>query len=113
MQRRPEGNPLLTGRDNTSIPACTPPGPIPYLRDRALVLRARPEADEQEDYGLPQHLAMDRAFIWVADMVPNNEIIIITLVYIQGSAEMRYIVTDMSFQRLHYGTDISTLRSLN
>jgi hypothetical protein len=42
------------------------------LRDKALVLGARPEADEQEDYGLPQHLAMDRTFIWVAEQVPKE-----------------------------------------
>jgi hypothetical protein len=86
---RRESSALRTGRDNKAYLHCTPPGPIPYLRDRALVLGARPEADEQEDYGLPQHLAMDRTFIWVAELVPK------------------------SFQRLHYGTDISTLRSLN
>ena len=54
-------------------------GPIPYLRERALVLGARPEADEQEDYGLPQPLAMDRTFIWVAELVPKSKLVILLL----------------------------------
>ena len=44
------------------------------MGDRALVLGARPEADEQEDYGLPQPLAMDRTFIWVAELVPKSKL---------------------------------------
>ena len=61
--------------------ACIAPrrGPIPNLRDRALVLGARPEADEQEDYGLPQPLTMDRTFIWVTELVPKSKLGILLL----------------------------------
>ena len=43
------------------------------------MLGASPEADEQEDYGLPQPLAMDRTFIWVAELVPKSKLVMMLL----------------------------------
>ena len=81
-QRQAEG--FLSPASSRVLHTCTAPrrGPIPYLRDRALVLGARPEADKQEDYGLPQPLAMDRTFIWVAELVPKSKLVILLLLYI-------------------------------
>ncbi len=72
LQRLSEENPLLIAGIAHAYLHAPRRGPIPDMRDRALVLGARPEADGQEDYGLQLHLAMDRTFIWVADQVPSN-----------------------------------------